>query len=126
MDPELVRALAPVLADLRATGAPVPRIEEHDWTGQRDRPGAVLRGRGGSGQGVATTRGRPPAQQVTEVADQVQEWAVEDLWGTAPTNWPRCPHHPMTHPLEARLQDAAAWWVCPRDGVRVSEVGALG
>ena len=126
MDPELTRALAPVLADLRATGAPLPRIEASGWPADATRAGAMLWSRRGSGQGVAVTLGRPPAEQVAEVADQVQEWAVEDLWGTAPTNWPPCPHHPTTHPLEARLDDATAWWVCPRGGSRVSPVGTLG
>ena len=125
MDPELTRALAPVLADLRATGAPVPWLQESDWPADAHRAGAMLWSRDGSGQGVAVTRGRPPAEQMAEVADRVQEWAVEDLWGTAPTNWPCCPHHPTTHPLEVRLEDAAAWWICPRSGIRVSVVGTL-
>ena len=125
MDPDLERALRPVLADLRATGVPVPQIVDSDWTGEADRPGATLWSPDGSGQGVAVHRGRPPAEQVADVADQVQEWVVEELWRRAPTNWPRCPHHPTTHPLAARLQSGAAWWVCPRDGVAVSEIGSL-
>ena len=125
MDPDLERALQPALTDLLATGAPVPRIEQSDWTGDAGRPGAMLRGPDGSGQGVAVHRGRPPAEQVVDVADQVQEWAIEALWGSAPTNWPRCPRHPTTHPMTARLQAAVAWWVCPHDGVPVSEVGRL-
>ena len=124
MDPELERALQPVLTDLRATGAPVPRIEGSDRTGETDRPGATLWSPDGSGQGVAVHRGRPPAEQVADVADQVQEWVVEELWRSAPTNWPRCPHHPTTHQA-ARLQACAAWWVCPHDGAPVSEIGNL-
>ena len=126
MDPELTRALAPVLHDLRATGAPLPRIEPSPWTGDLNRPGAMLRSPDGRGQGVAVTSGRPRVEQVAEVADRVQEWAVEELWGQAPTNWPRCPRHPDSHPLEARLRGGAAWWTCPRDDVAVSEVGDLG
>ena len=126
MDPELTRALAPALADLRATGGPLPRLQESDWADDDGRAGATLWGRDGSGRGVAVTRSRPLAEQVAEVADHVQEWAVEELCGLGPTNWPRCPHHPMTHPLEARVRDDAAWWTCPRDGTAVSEVGTLG
>ncbi|GAB4080162.1 hypothetical protein GCU67_15975 [Modestobacter muralis] len=79
----------------------------------------------GSGQGVAVSAGGPPAEQEVEVADQVQKWAVEELWGSAPTNWPRCPRHPTTHPLASRLLGGVAWWICPHDGVAVSEVGRL-
>ena len=125
MDPDLERALQPVLADLRATGAPVPRIEDDDWTGDAGRPGALLWSPDGSGRGVAVHRDRPLAEQVVDAADQVQEWAVEELWRSAPTNWPRCSHHPTTHPLAARLQGGVAWWVCLHDGGAVSEVGSL-
>jgi hypothetical protein len=124
--PDLERALRPVLDDLRSTGAPVPRIEPSDWSGDTDRPGAMLWSPDGSGRGVAVTLGRPLAEQVVDVADQVQEWAVEELWGSAPTNWPPCPRHPTTHPLEARLVTGAAWWVCPHEGRAVSEIGHLG
>ena len=116
MHPDLERALQPVLADLRATGASVPRIEDSDWTGDADRVGAMMWSGDGSGQGVAVSRHRPLAEQVVDVADQVQEWAVEELWGSAPTNWPRCPRHTTTHPMQARLVADAAWWVCPHDG----------
>ena len=126
MDPELERALQPVLADLRATGAPVPRIEDSDWPGDVDRAGAMLWSPDGSGQGVAISRSRPLAEQVAEAADRVQEWEVEELWRSAPTNWPRCPRHPATHPMAVRLQPDGVWWVCPHDRVAVSEVGRLG
>ncbi|QXG76973.1 hypothetical protein KUM42_05435 [Modestobacter sp. L9-4] len=126
MHPELERALRPVLADLQATSTPVPRIEDSDWSGDAHRPGAMLWSPDGSGRGVATSLGRPQAEQVVDVADQVQEGAVEELWGSAPTNWPACPHHPTTHPLEAQLHDGAAWWVCLHHGTAVSKVGRLG
>src|SRR6478672_4216266 len=49
------------------------------------------------------------------VADQVQEWAIEECVGDADTNWPRCPHHPDSHPLLASTANASAVWVCPTD-----------
>ncbi|MGY1841300.1 MULTISPECIES: hypothetical protein [unclassified Modestobacter] len=126
MDEQLTRALARVLADLSATGAPVPRIEARDWPDDPGRAGAMLWSADGSGQGVAVSLGQPYDQQVAEVADTVQEWAIEALWASRPTNWPPCPRHPATHPLAATLRDGEAVWACPRDGVAVSAVGALG
>ncbi|MGY1842204.1 hypothetical protein [Modestobacter sp. SYSU DS0875] len=126
MDEQLTRALAPVLADLVATGVPLPRIEASDWTGDPGRAGAMLWRADGSGQGVAVTLGQPLDEQVVEVADRVQEWAIEALWGSRPTNWPPCPRHPTTHPLTPTLQDGEAVWACPRDTGVVSPVGGLG
>ncbi|MGY2079771.1 hypothetical protein [Modestobacter sp. SYSU DS0657] len=126
MDAQLTRALAPVLTDLSATGAPVPRIEASDWPDDPGRAGAMLWSADGSGQGVAVTLGQPYAEQVAAVTDTVQEWAFEALWGSRPTNWPPCPRHPTTHPLTPTLQDGEAVRVCPRDTGVVSPVGGLG
>lgn len=41
----------------------------------------------------------PRAIGISSVADQVQEWAIEELWIRSATNWPPCPHHSDTHPL---------------------------
>ncbi|MCZ2816624.1 hypothetical protein [Modestobacter sp. VKM Ac-2984] len=130
MHPDLERALQPVFDDLRATSGPLPHRVDDDWPGTGQDAGgpptarAILWGRA-SGQGVVVELHLPLPHQVAQVADGVQEWVVEELWGSAPTNWPRCPRHPDTHPLEARVRDAAAWWTCLRDDVPVSEVGSL-
>ena len=125
MDARLRRALEPVLRDLTATAGPVPaRIEER--SADPGSAGAMFWSRDGSGAGVQVVLDAPLVDQVVQVTDHVQEWAVEELWGQAPTNWPRCPHHPTTHPLEAQVRDGAAWWACPREGTKVSEVGTLG
>ncbi|MCZ2822110.1 hypothetical protein O2V63_17355 [Modestobacter sp. VKM Ac-2977] len=130
MHPDLERALQPVLDDLRATSAPLPRRVDDDRPDSDDdgpfAARAMLWGHDGRGQGVFVELRLSQPEQVAQVADGVQAWAVEELWGSAPTNWPRCPRHPDTHPLQAQVRDAAAWWVCPRDDVPVSEVGGLG
>jgi hypothetical protein len=60
------------------------------------------------------------------VADQVQEWAVEELCSVGrPTNWPQCPRHPQSHPLVAVLREGLAVWVCPKTADVVCEVGHL-
>ena len=130
VNPDLERALQPVFDDLRATSAPLPRRVDDGWPG--DAKGdddftarAMLWGRGG-GRGVFVELRLAQPEQVAQVAAGVQEWGVEELWGHAPTTWPHCPRHPDAHPLEAQVRDAAAWWVCPRDDVPVSEVGRLG
>ena len=122
---ELARALAPVLHDLETTGAPVPQVVDEDWQADPRWPSAMLRGGDGSGMGIWVAFGASRAEQVAQVSDQVQEWAVEELWANRPTNWPPCPHHPTTHPLKAEARDDAAWWCCPKDGTAVAVVGTL-
>jgi hypothetical protein len=123
---ELARALAPVMQDLTTTGAPVPRVVDDGWAEGPTTASAMLWSSDGSGAGVSVTLGISRAEQVADVADKVQEWAVEALWPSAPTNWPPCPHHPATHPLTAEVRDDAARWCCPKDGTAVAVIGTLG
>ena len=55
------------------------------------------------------------------VADVIQNdvnfW-LPGAWGEA---LPPCPGHP--HPMDARVLDEAAWWVCPGSGDPVRRVG---
>ena len=69
--------------------------------------------------------GVPAPDRIAMVADQVQEWVIEALWATAPTNWPPCPDHPGTHPLSANVANGAAVWTCPKDGSSFVAIGAL-
>lgn len=126
VDEVLTRSLEPVLRDIRRTGVPVPRIEDDDWTGNPEPPSAMLWSSDGSGTGIRVDRYAPEAEQVAMVADQVQEWVIEELWGQSTTNWPPCPSHPTTHPLTATTRDGEAVWACPADRTPVCAVGALG
>jgi hypothetical protein len=123
---ELARALAPVLHDLERTGGPIPRVDDEDWTDRDGMASANLWSPDGSGMGIWLTLADSRAQHIAHIADQVQEWAVGALWGNAPTNWPPCPKHPTTHPLQALVRDGAARWTCPKDGTAVAVVGTLG
>jgi hypothetical protein len=70
--------------------------------------------------------GIDPDLPLDELASQVQDWAVEDLWSRGlPTNWPRCPVHPGTHPLEAADSGGKAVWRCPAEGRSIADVGSL-
>jgi hypothetical protein len=123
---ELARALAPVLADVTTTGAPVPRVVDDGWAADAETASAMLWSAAGHGAGVSVPLGVGRPDQVARVADMVQAWVVEELWGSEQgTNWPPCPHHPGTHPLAAEVRDGAARWCCPQDGTAVAVVGAL-
>jgi hypothetical protein len=119
-------ALEPVLRDLRGTQTEEPVFYDSSWTDDLpDQPSATVGGPTGA-RGVSVLLTDDEATRVASVADQVQEHVIESL-PTAPSNWPACPRHPGTHPLEARVVDGVAAWVCPReDGVVVAPVGALG
>ena len=125
MDPVLSAALQPILRDLRRDGLAEPRIEDRDWTGDPDRPSAMLWSPDGSGTGVSVDRHHPAFNRVADVADQVQQWAIEELWGHASTNWPRCPQHPGTHPMLATTAGETAVWACPFDQTVLSTIGDL-
>jgi hypothetical protein len=125
VDELLSRSLAPVLRDLRESGGPVPEVRDVDWAGDPDQPSTMLYGADGSGAGVSVRRALPEPQRVADAADQVQQWAIEDRWGRAPTNWPPCPRHPDSHPLTATVRDGKAVWTCPGDGTVTALLGGL-
>lgn len=125
MDDVLRLAMEPVLRDLRGAAIPAPRVEDDDWTGDPESPSVMLWGSDGSGAGVSVTRSAPEFERIASVADQVQEWAIEELWGRASTNWPPCPRHPNGHPMKATTRGVSAVWVCPADEALVSEIGML-
>lgn len=125
MDEVLRRALEPVLRDLRESGLDTPRIEDWDWTDDPDRPSAMLWSPD-AGLGISVLRSATPSQRIAAAADQAQEWAIEgQLWGAGATNWPRCPRHPSTHPMQATTVKDSAVWVCPLSEEVVAPIGDL-
>ena len=125
MDELLRQAMEPILRDLRRAGISPPRVEDDDWTSDPDGVSAMLWSLDGSGVGVCVSRSAPAYERIAVMADQVQEWAIEELWGQASTSWPECPHHPNGHPMKATTRGGVAVWACPADLKPVSEVGAL-
>ena len=125
VDEVLRRALVPVLRDLESSGIAAPRIEADGWWSDPDLPTVMLWSPDGSGMGVNVFPPARMSERIASVADQVQEWVIEELWRQGPTNWPRCPLHPSTHPMKALAQDDAAVWACPFDDTFVAVIGAL-
>lgn len=119
-------AIALVLHDLQATGAPMPTVEESDWQEYPGAESAYLWDADGSGMGVWVDTAASEAQQVAMLADQVQEWVVERMAQNRATNWPPCPDHPHNHPLAAVAKKHHAMWQCPTSGRKVSQIGRLG
>lgn len=120
MHDALRRALAPVLADARTTGAPVPEILDEPWG---DVPGHETAMAPGHGLGVLLSDSE--TARIVAAADQVQEWVIEERWPSSTTNWPPCPQHPTTHPLQARALVDGAFWTCPATSAPVSRIGRL-
>ena len=126
MHVHLSRAMVRVLHDLEITGAPIPRIEESDWQDYESAESALLLSADNSGMGVWVDTSVSDAKQVAMLADQLQEWTVEELGRTGrPTNWPQCPDHPRNHPMAASAHGGNATWVCPKSRRPVSEIGQL-
>ena len=119
-DVEFSEALETVLRDLRAQCAVQPRIRVDDSYG------IMLHAPDGTGQGFTSPLGGTATERLADLADQVQEWAVEALWSEgAPAVWPHCPAHPDTHPLAATAVAGTAVWVCPKSGATVARIGEL-
>jgi hypothetical protein len=125
MNDALAAALAPVLRDLHSTGVPEPRIEERDWTDDPKMLSAMLWSPDGGGTGIFVSRYDSAHTQIAAMADQVQEWAIEELQWAGRTNWPPCPSHPTTHPMGAATHGGKAVWCCPIDGEVICDVGSL-
>jgi hypothetical protein len=88
-------------------------------------PQAVLWDRQGTGTGVYLSDADSGAQAVAEAAGQVQEAAVEALWGEGKsTAWPPCPLHPDRHPLTPGFRQNIAFWCCPTTGEVSTPIGA--
>lgn len=127
MDRALAEALSPVLRDLANSGSVLPDVRDQQWTDFEGQVTAMLFSPGGSGQGVSAMADEPLPERIASVADQVQEWAVEELCSVGrPTNWPQCPQHPGSHPLSAVVRDGRAVWCCPKTGYVAAEIGQLG
>lgn len=119
-------ALELIADDLVAGGVPLPGVEPRTWQTWDPSESVILLGGDGSGMGVWSNLGLPQAEGLAHLADQVQDWAVEELARVGrPTNWPVCPEHPANHPLQAIVADGRAVWACPRSGDVHAEIGHL-
>lgn len=125
----LHEAMAPVLRDLETSGAIRPTIYEETHDGVADEFVCVmLWSSDGTGMGVFIPAEPTAAEQLARLAEQVQEWEIEELAAVGRSaTWPECPEHPDSHPLQPVADDGnRAVWRCPRSGQLISQVGALG
>lgn len=124
MNDLLASALAPVIADVRATGVPEPRIEASVWTGDPGMPAAMLWSTDGSGVGIFVRAGDEESRRVAHAAEQVQDWVIEECPASA-ANWPPCPAHPGSHALSPVVVGGVAEWACATERVVVAPLGGL-
>jgi hypothetical protein len=130
----VLRATAePILRDLRSSGAIIPDLmeEAHDDLGP-DRVAAWIQPPGSAdseavgSQGIYVEIDLSTAERLAGLADQIQEWEIEELAAAArPATWPECPQHPNSHPLAPQAQGNQAAWRCPASGQLIAVIGAL-
>jgi len=111
----LRQAVAPLLADLAASGMSLPDIrgEAHE----ERRAASVcgwIHGPGRTGQGIWVLLDSRPAEQVVQLAGQIQRSAADQLAGAGRSpEWPACPGHSGSpHRLEPEVRDGVAVWAC--------------
>jgi len=125
MDADLEAALTPVVADLIHGASLIPEFREVEWPTQGTVATMLFLSDAG-GAGIAIRSGADRIGQVVSLADQVQDWAVEALWGVGRSPvWPECPEHPDSHPLRAVERNGAAIWVCPVSLNEICRIGSL-
>jgi len=125
VDEVLIRAFAPVLRDLEGAGVSAPGFRDNEWSTDPEWLAVSLIDSRGGDQPVRVERSLPEPLLVAELADAVQEWAITELWPNVATNWPVCPHHPATHPLQASTVELVAVWMCPTYGSPIVPAGSL-
>lgn len=107
-------------------GLPIPTVRSAAWDVPEGTESLLLANEDGIGIGVTLLPSASTAEQLRTVADQLQEWVIEQLWSTrASAIWPACPIHPGTHPLKAHIVDDRAVWMCTQSSRVVADVGKL-
>ena len=115
-----------ILKDLAATGLPLPRVEPTTWQTSEPSESVTLCAADGTGMGVWLDLTLSEALALAHLADQVQEWVVDELARIGrPTNWPICAAHPANHPRQAVVEHGRAVWACPVGAAGSSPIGAL-
>jgi hypothetical protein len=120
-------ALDLILPELRRTSGLRPIVKERPMVNHHGKEVicVMFLNKDGHGQGILVPDGDRP-RRLAQVADQVQEWAVEELWNQGrPATWPECPFHPGSHPLEPAVMADAALWRCPKTAEPVGAIGEL-
>ncbi|WP_432941782.1 hypothetical protein ACQPXM_34315 [Kribbella sp. CA-253562] len=126
MSSSLQAALDLVVRDLASTGGITLRVLDEADDDPLYESVWLLSGRRAR-TGLLAPRFLAADERVVHVADQVQEFVLEELGRLGmPATWPECPEHPESHPLEVRLADGGPSWVCPKAERTVARIGQLG
>jgi hypothetical protein len=116
-------ALEHVLRDVASTTDVFLRVEDGDWTNEQGPDVLIVTPNGGT-TGIFLNLADTETDRIVAVAEQVQEVVIEELWARA-SNWPMCPAHRSSHPMQAALSAGEAWWACPADHAPVARIGEL-
>jgi len=126
---EVVRqAAAPLLRDLATSGLPRPDIRDEAHEDRGDQAVcAWIQGPGRAGEGIWILPGGSPAERVTDLAEQFQNWAADQLHDAGrPPEWPLCPVHPADpHRLSPEVRNGTAVWVCAGNNQVICEIGTF-
>lgn len=126
MDAVAERLLDQVRADLAHTRGLRLRVLDEPATADYDTPSFWLLSAHGVRTGVLVHPNAEESQRLADVADQIQEFVLEELGRLGRSAaWPACPEHPTTHPLTATLADGQACWQCPASGTVIAAIGTL-
>lgn len=124
--PAIDEVLDLIFNDLAGSGVPLPRVESTTWQTCEPSESVMLFAADRSGMGVWLDLTLSDDQALAHLADQVQEWVVEELARLGrPTNWPICAAHPANHPRQAVVEHGRAVWACPVGAPDSSPVGEL-
>ena len=115
-----------ILKDLAATGVPLPRVEPSTWQTWEQSESVMLFAADGTGMGVWLDLSLSEDMALAHLADQVQEWVIEELARLGrSTNWPICAAHPANHPRQAVVEHGRAVWACPIGAADAAHMGEL-
>jgi hypothetical protein len=122
----LWEAVAPLLHDMEATGQALPDIRAE----ARGGPGrgvvrAWIQGPGGTGSSLTVLSDVQRADQLSDLAEQLQDWAGSVQADPQRHGWPDCPAHPGEHRLDPDATGETAVWSCPQTMRVIAEIGAL-
>ena len=124
----LHQAAAPLLADLAASGMSVPDIRDEAHEDREEAVCGWIQEPDGTGEGIWVRLDSSPAEQVRQLAGQLQDsWVADRLHDAArPPSWPACPLHPGSlHRLDPQVRDGRAVWVCLETGQVIWPIGEL-
>jgi hypothetical protein len=123
----LQETIAPLLHDLAITGMHLPDVrEEAHHEIAANAVCAWIQEPDGGGTGITILTDFPPAHRVTELAEQLQEWAAEQLRDLGrPSAWPLCPQHRSAGPADPQAPDGIPVWICMANRHVISKIGSL-